>query len=201
MFKRRFLNVTNIDLYMKLFVIQKKSEKVSQSGFTIIETLVAITILMVAIVGPLTVAFKGLSAAVYARDQMIGSYLAQDAMEFIKNMRDNNKLSSTPRSWLYGLDLCLAGSGGTCRVDTQTLDGDIRSCNITNESCARLWLDDTKGYNHQSLGAKSQFSRVVSIIPSVNGNPEAKVKVTVAWQNGTVNNSVTLENQFFDIPR
>jgi Tfp pilus assembly protein PilV len=57
----------------------------NQKGFTIVETLVAVTILMISIAGPLTVANKGLLAAINAKDQMIASYLAQDAMEYVKN--------------------------------------------------------------------------------------------------------------------
>jgi Tfp pilus assembly protein PilV len=174
----------------------KNSEIKLEKGFTIIETLVAITILMVAIVGPLTVAYKGLAAAVYARDQMIGSYLAQDAMEYIKNMRDNNLLLGQP--WLNGLSLCLSTGGGTCRIDTIT--GEVNSC-LIGSTCSRLNLEDTSdsGYTHTAAGSPSQFSRVVLITPSTNnGGNEATVRVTVAWKNGTVNNNVVIENRLFN---
>ena len=66
-------------------------------GFTIIETLVAITILMIAIAGPLTIAQKGFIASIYARDQVTASFLAQDMMEAIKN-EQRNLWSATPSS-------------------------------------------------------------------------------------------------------
>ena len=50
-----------------------KKERARSSGFTLIETLVAIAILMIAIAGPLTVAEKGLTATYYSRNQLIGS--------------------------------------------------------------------------------------------------------------------------------
>ena len=75
------------------------------AGFTLVETLVAIAILMIAIAGPLTVAEKGLSAAIYARDQMMASYLAQDGMEYVKNVVDTNEIqihnNSASYDWLY----------------------------------------------------------------------------------------------------
>ena len=70
------------------------------TGFTLVETLVAIAILMIAIAGPLTVAEKGLSAAIYARDKLIGSYLAQDGMEAIKNIVDTNELNGNQQMFL-----------------------------------------------------------------------------------------------------
>ena len=59
-------------------------------GFTLVETLVAISILMIAIVGPMTIAQNGLSSSIYAREQFIAQFLAQDALEYVRNVRDNN---------------------------------------------------------------------------------------------------------------
>src|SRR6185369_6180494 len=89
----------------------------THSGFTIIETLVAIAILMIAIAGPLTVAQKGLTSSIYARDQMIASYLAQDAIEYVKNVRDSDKLAG--QGWLSSFD---SNSGHDCETFTCTVD-------------------------------------------------------------------------------
>lgn len=60
-------------------------------GFTLIETLVAISILMIAIAGPLTVANKAYHTALGTRDQVIATNLAQEAMEYINYWKDNRK--------------------------------------------------------------------------------------------------------------
>jgi hypothetical protein len=52
-----------------------------KSGFTIVETLVAVAILMIAIAGPLTIVNKSLRAAMEAQDQVTAAYLAQDVIE------------------------------------------------------------------------------------------------------------------------
>ena len=57
-------------------------------GFTLLETFVAITILMFAVVGPLTIVSKALNASYDSRDQITAFYLAQDAIEYIRNVRD-----------------------------------------------------------------------------------------------------------------
>jgi len=59
-----------------------------QKGFTIIETLVAVTVLMIAIAGPLTTAMKAYTAALEARNQTIAMYLAQEKLEEISYNKD-----------------------------------------------------------------------------------------------------------------
>ncbi|MDB5259754.1 MAG: seg [Candidatus Taylorbacteria bacterium] len=191
---------------MKKNFIMNNASVSRSSGFTIIETLVAITILMIAIVGPLTVAHKGLTAAVYARDQMIASYLAQDAIEYVKNARDSNKLAS--RSWLYGFDGNSAAAnpadcihGSQCTVDTtiNSVDDAVLSCSGTGPECIpQLFLSDEKGYSHDGAGLATQFNRHIIMTPDPNRASEVKLTAVVSWQNGIVDNDVTLTSELFD---
>lgn len=64
-----------------------------QRGFTLIETFVAISILTISIVAPMTLAAKSLSISYYVRDEVTASYLAQEAIETIRNVRDSNILN------------------------------------------------------------------------------------------------------------
>ncbi len=141
----------------------------NQKGFTIIETLVAITILMISIAGPLTIAQKSLMAAIYAKDQVTASYLAQDLMEDIKNNRDNyilsNGVGSLP-TWVYP------------------------------SVCGRLNIQNDGTYGCGS-GTASRFTRTF-VITSISSS-EKKVVVNVSWQNGTIQNFTILENHFFDL--
>ena len=71
-------------------------------GFSLIETLIAITILAVALVGPFIAVRTALQASYVARDQLVASMLAQEAMEYIRTVRDNNFHAG--RDWLHGFD-------------------------------------------------------------------------------------------------
>lgn len=72
-------------------------------GFTLVETLVAISILVLALTGPLAIIAQSLKASNFSRDEITAAYLAQEPIEFIRNMRDQNTLRSTNASfWLTG---------------------------------------------------------------------------------------------------
>jgi prepilin-type N-terminal cleavage/methylation domain-containing protein len=72
----------------------------SKEGFTLIETLVAVFIVALALVGPLSIAQKGLASAVLSRDRATAAYLAQDVFEYIHNVRDENWLKDV--EWING---------------------------------------------------------------------------------------------------
>ncbi len=63
-------------------------------GFTLVETMVAITILTLAVSGAFLAANTALIAANISRDQLIASYLAQEGVEYARMKRDNTYLSS-----------------------------------------------------------------------------------------------------------
>lgn len=180
-------------------------------GFTIIETLVAIAILMISIVGPLTIAHKGLLAALYAHDQVTASYLAQDAMEYIKNVRDNN-LINRPEDWLNKLDTC---EDKNCSVDTITgVPNDTNPTAAGIVPCSsncNLYLSTTNGYTMANSGnTKTKFSRYF-FLTKVNANGgntvgntvgnEYTATVIVSWKNGTISQEVKYESQLFNVIR
>src|SRR3989344_5745503 len=65
---------------------------ISSRGFTLIETLVAVTLLSVAITAPMSLTTRSLAAAYYARDQITAFHLAQEAIESVRHARDHNIL-------------------------------------------------------------------------------------------------------------
>ena len=107
-------------------------------GFTLVETLAAITLIMIAIVPPMGLTVQSLSVAYYARDQITASNLAQEGIEAVRAVRDGNILASaesanggTGTSLFNGIPT----DGSNFRVDgTQTDPTKI----IT--SCATLGL-------------------------------------------------------------
>src|SRR3989344_3852661 len=87
--------------------------KIKNRGFTLIETLIAVLLLSVAITGPLTIASKGLTATLVAKDQFIAFYLAQDAVEYVRYVRDSNCLAAVGGAGGCAASAWLANLGGS----------------------------------------------------------------------------------------
>ena len=184
---------------MKKILLKQKN-----SGFTIIETLVAVAILMISIAGPLTIAEKGLTAAIYARDQVTASFLAQDAMEYIKNIRDTNMKKGD--DWTQGLQSCInsGSSSNPCKIDTITGINPITSCDPVNANTCYLYMSNNGIYTTASSNnTLTKFQRSFYLEkPTVgldNNGDEVLVRVTVQWTNGTIANVVTLDSELFNV--
>ena len=129
-------------------------------GFTLIETLVGVTILLVAIVGPLYIAFQGVSLSLLARDQITASFLAQEGLEFVRfRIGTNNNALKIGKGLIssgtsYDLTKCSwqLNAGKYCIVDTFD---EIPATAITecNGDCPYLrYSTTTRRYNYDSGG-------------------------------------------------
>lgn len=65
-----------------------------QRGFTLVETLVAISVLLVVIIGPISAAQKGIQQAYYANEQLSAVFLAQETIEAVRQRRDDLALEA-----------------------------------------------------------------------------------------------------------
>lgn len=176
----------------------------SRGGFTLIETLVAVLVLMTAIAGPLTIASKGLQATLVAKDQNTAFYLAQDAIEYVRYVRDTNKLKG--QAWLSGLDGTAngfsavdtgLGAGACTSVNGCTVDSiqdSIATCAGTG--CAVLRYNSGLNRFEYASGITSIYRRTVSL--QVTGS-EALVRVTVTWSDqGALVRTVTVNEVIED---
>lgn len=170
-------------------------KRIVRSGFTLVETLVAIAILLVAIVGPMSIAQKGAQSAYYANEQMTAVFLAQEALEAVRKVRDDNGLltlkykttggadgTSNSEKWyadLVALSTCTTASGCDYNVNSETFS---RDCSTSNE-CT---LHESQGasdivYGYDSSWPLSKYERKIVVGPLL---PEGGhlLTVTVSWR-------------------
>jgi len=171
----------------------------SSAGFTIIETFIAITILIISIVGPFTLVMTALSVSKATKGQITAMYLAQEAIEYVRNIRDENIL--TGNNWLTDLNgVKMIDTGGVityiedptrncidnkCIVNTPV----HRDVTICSGDCPSIKFNsDSKIYRHDvvgdpSLTKDSVFTRTVEI-EEITDNIEVIITVIMEWQEG-----------------
>ncbi len=154
-----------------------------QKGFTIVETLVAVAILVTAVIGTTSAVQSAISSYLFSKDQITAFYLAQEAFEQIRNIRDENHLNN--RNWLTGLaetgsDPCYFGQ--PCRVDVLNRTTSPAACSGT---CSLLRQEVATGFfSYDPLWPETNFRRTI-VLSSINPN-EIAVTVTVNWGKGVV---------------
>jgi len=161
----------------------------SSGGFTIIELIISIFIMSVAIVG-IYGAFSVINILTSdSADRLTGTYLAQEGMEIVRNIRDINWLNmdacfsgtglpsyiSCPSSWTDGLTnyasnhaldcSCTVGdcSDRGCEADATT------GINIAGSWAMSPWagrpLLNSEGFYNYSSGPQTKFKRRIIVNP------------------------------------
>ncbi len=159
-------------------------------GFTLIETLVAISVLVLVTTGPLVLVNKSLTLIKTTKQRVIALYLAQDAVEYIKNRRDENFLKGD--SWLSGMNACISNDGSRkCTVDT--IGSRTPVFKICSGECENLKYDESKSLYNYDEGEDTKFKRTTSLKNA--GGEKALILVEVSWGG---RNSVKVKNTIFN---
>jgi len=166
-----------------------------QKGFTLIESLVAISILVVAVTGAYGAATAGIASGIFSKDQTIAIYLAQEGIEQIRNMRDNNGLTSQP--WMTniaasGNDAC--NFGKVCTVDA--FNNSINRCSGAGQ-CPVLQEDPVNGFYGYTAGwTNTIYDREITLT-QINSH-EVAINVNVKWSKGGNTQNFTVRENIFD---
>ena len=159
----------------------------NMKGFTLIEAMVAVTILTLAVAGPLYVADRSMVAAQIAQEQLTASYLAQEGIEYVRLMRDDEYLAyyqsdpgdASVDAWynfIKGSDSasitnCVKNPSSTvfCTLDLSASLGMgfgpgfvLQQCTL-GSSCTPLYLASTGVYNQSGIGTVTPFTRVIRV--------------------------------------
>lgn len=147
----------------------KKNLKFKKS-FTLLEVLISISALSIGVVAAFGSLSRAISVASYAKDRLIASYLAQEGIEIVKNIRDRN--------WIVGNEWT---SGLYVGLERQADYYDNISLSQSFNRNSYLSLNTSEGYNYNPTVPLTKFSRKI-IVKEISPE-ELEINVTVFWQN------------------
>lgn len=183
-------------------------------GFSLVEALVAIAVLLIAVVGPLTIAAKGIQVSGFSKEETTAFFLAQEGIELVVASRDDWGLdrvanpSTAPGfgDWVTSL----FGSGGCGPADTACdlgidWQGTIENCSLLVASNCNLYQNTIAGYSgtqfydHDSSGTPTEYNRLITV--TKQGVDALAVQSTVRWNSALFGGSKTasFETVIFDI--
>jgi len=174
----------------------------TQTGFSLVETLVAISILLLVIVGPMTISMRTAKSSSFASEQVQAFFLAQEGVEFAQKIRDDLLLKwngfpggSENSPWAKFTDTtntgtyrhCFAVSG--CGLQWSATAGalatviacdPISNCAIYRSTAGRSWFSHTASNNTPTI-----FTRRV-YFTSVDSGSGVFIRSVVTWRTGSI---------------
>lgn len=151
-------------------------------GSVLLESLVAITILTVCLLGVFALLSRSLGLTRVIADRYVGANLAAEGIELIKNIIDTNGIQEKP--WNSGL-----GTGEYEMAYNTALE--------QNNHRALSYDSGTALYDYQGGNVVTPFHRAIQL--QRIGEDELKVNSIVSWSTrGGAEFEVNLEDHFFN---
>ncbi|MDE2031133.1 MAG: type II secretion system protein [Patescibacteria group bacterium] len=173
------------------------------TGFTLIETMVAIFILTLAMNALMGLISSSLFSARYARNEIVANYLVQEAVDYIRNDRDTTALQhyggGTWNSFLSKYGSSTSGTecfNSTNGCEIEPANSTIQAC--PSSGCGLLNYDgnatnnDFYTYLTPSGFSTTTFSRQVKMSINSKNADELDITITVKWKNGNISRTKTL---------
>lgn len=165
-------------------------------GFSLLELIVAITVLGTGILGAVALINRTISAGSTVRDQFIAAVLAQEGMEVVHNIRNTNWVKGASDGvTLWGDGLV---EGNSCVNFDSTSLISPGTCGDIDPEERRLYIFDdgfSISYTHTPSATPSIFSRYINIVSGDDrGTPYKLVNSTVLWAN----TSISVEERLYD---
>lgn len=153
-------------------------------GFTLVEALVALTLLTVALVPAFIQATSAMQLSVTIRNSLVAADLAQEGVEVMRAMRDANWFAGAPFG--SGLDACASG----CLVQWNSV------APIPYTPNTPLRFDALTGLYQYSQGDNTLFYRTIYVTEVSVG--ELAIRSEVTWKDRRNAKSFSVEQHVFD---
>lgn len=159
----------------------KLRHKNNKNGFTLIETMVAVSVVVIGLVSALGAINTALFYVSNIQNRLIAANLVAEGIELTRNVRDNNWLAS------------LTWNNGLADGDYQA---DYNATSLSNYNGSSLLLDASSGLYNYSSGGSTPYVRKISIANLTSY--EIRVISTVTWQVRGVTYTSSAEDHLFN---
>lgn len=171
-----------------LFRLSPALRATGRRGFTLIESLIAVTVLTLAVIGPISLASMGLGSSSLAKDQLRASFFAQEGLEIVRSARDEARgetdwKGDSTTGWFAK---CSGVSGCDVRPEAISIGDRIASCSSSGSVCSAIYFcPDSAIYGKVASCSGSmeetQFTRVIKTTIPAGSTNEVVVTSTVTW--------------------
>ncbi len=156
-----------------------------QQGQVLVETMVALGVVTIALLGMLSLLSSSIGVNRVISDQYIAAYLASEGIEVVKNIIDTNVVQG--RAYNNDLLDCVTG----CMFQYNSI------IPITSPSI-QIRFDSSSGLYSYDSGSPTGFSRNV-VIQFGESADELVVTSSVTWvSRGNVDRQIDLEDHFYN---
>ncbi len=160
-------------------------------GQIIVEALVAMTIIVVGLLGILSLVTRSFALTKTVADQYAANSLAAEGLEIVKNLLSRNVEQTPSAPFDAGIS---TGSFCVTYIDT--------SLGISIPPCPHLRFDSSTGlYSYAASGVETPFTRTVDIDIDPDGDgifQQFKVVSRVMWSSRGQDFEVKIEDRFYD---
>ena len=150
-----------------------------ERGFTIIELIITIAILSFGIIGVYGAFYPAISLAYNISHRLTAANLAQEGLEIVRNIRDNNFIASSSNPevlWYAGLLGCETGCQADYKTGTSSEGQSNQLSPYNPNNFLKITEDGLYGYD---TGVDTMFKR--QIIIHQESTDVLKVTALVAW--------------------
>ena len=187
----------------------------SQLGLSLLETTIALGILMMGILASLTLMLSSFNYIQSSENEIVVVNLAREGLEIVRSVRNNNSnppVDQTPVNIFSGafdnksyvLDSSVNTTLGTSNLVANVDAGNISQCNSGANTSCNLYLTPSGRYTHNSSDNEpTAFSRLVTISPFVDSTGtnhlyEKIITSTVSWESKGRVRTFSLETRLTD---
>ena len=176
------------------FLRISKNFKSKSSAFTLVEVLIAISILIIGILSGFILVTRALYNVAVIKDRLTASFLAQEGIELTRQIRDSNFLrilDEESADWRDGL------GDGTYIIESKVdSEGSIGLVPIAeDENRYFLYNDVLKIYNY-STGEPTNFNRKIKI--TTISADEIRVESIMQWKTRRIDFDLFVEDHLYN---